>query len=160
MLSEVETGKANPSVDTLYALTGALRVPIAQLFQSLAPVSEPYLEQHPQVSKVERQELSLTGGIRWSRLTPGAEDGIEFLEINYQPGASSGDEMLHHPGREWLYILEGSFALDLGFERHALGPGDSIVFSSETPHRFSNVGDFPGRAIQVNFRASHVGGGH
>ena len=84
-------------------------------------------------------------------MTPEPEDGIEFLQICYEVGSSSGERMSHHAGREVHYILEGEMLLELGFERYLLKPGDSIVFDSTTPHRLSNAGEVPMRAITVVF---------
>lgn len=55
--------------------------------------------------------------------------------------------MNRHPGREWGFVLEGTFHLTVGFEEHVLEPGDSISFDSTVPHRFHNVGHVEVKAI-------------
>ena len=102
---------------------------------------------HPEARKV----LELMGGITWARLTPCAEDGMEFLEISYAVGASSGADMIHHTGREFGLLLEGTLLLELGFERYELHPGDSTIFDSTRPHRLTNIGEIPVRALWVRF---------
>ena len=105
----------------------------------------------PVVRANARPTLELLGGVTWARLTPSSEDGIEFMEIYYEPGASSGDKMTHHVAREFQLVLEGELLLELGFERYLLSPGDSIIFDSETPHRLSNAGQVPLRALSMIF---------
>lgn len=96
-----------------------------------------------------RPLIELEGGVTWARLTPGPEDGIEFLQICYEVGASSGKRMSHHVGREFGLILEGELLLELGFERYLLKAGDSIIFDSTTPHRLTNAGQIAVRAVWV-----------
>ena len=91
----------------------------------------------------------MKGGVTWARLTANAEEGVEFLEITYAPGATSGMSMSHHEGREFGLILEGELIVELGFERYTLRAGDSIVFDSTTPHRLTNASDQPVQAIWV-----------
>jgi mannose-6-phosphate isomerase-like protein (cupin superfamily)/DNA-binding XRE family transcriptional regulator len=98
-----------------------------------------------------RQRIDLLGGIVWERLTPSTEESAEFLQICYDVGAKSGEKMSHHSGREFQFVLEGELLLELGFERYLLKAGDSIIFDSETPHRLSNAGQVPLRAISVIF---------
>ena len=63
-------------------------------------------------------------------------------------GSSAGDDvMMRHPGREYGYILSGQLGVQLGFEQHKLGPGDSIGFDSTTPHRLWNLGSEPVHGI-------------
>jgi mannose-6-phosphate isomerase-like protein (cupin superfamily) len=103
----------------------------------------------PVVRANMRPHIELLGGIVWERLTPTAEEGAEFLQIYYEVGATSGERMSHHSGREFHLVLEGDLLLELGFERYVLKAGDSIIFDSTTPHRLSNVGNVPLRAISV-----------
>jgi transcriptional regulator with XRE-family HTH domain len=177
LLSQIENGRANPSVMTLYNVAGALNVPITFFFPG-ANGTHPRAHQAPLVksdktpselrignqgefdgvvqhseSPVMRPDLrmaiELMGGVRWERLTPKEEPDIQFLEIQYQPGASSGPAMSRHSGREFGLILSGELKLELGFERYIMTVGDSIVFDSTTPHRLSNEDKETVRAIWV-----------
>ena len=104
---------------------------------------------YPIVHAIERPTIELNGGVNWSRLTALTEKDAEFLEIAYQPGSASGANMSHHGGREFGYILEGELSIELGFESYTLKAGDSIIFESTTPHRLSNKGTTPLRAVWV-----------
>lgn len=105
--------------------------------------------QEPVVRANTRPTIELEGGVTWSRLTPDPEDELEFLHICYEVGASSGTKMSHHTGREFHLVLEGELLLELGFESHLLKVGDSIIFDSTTPHRLTNTGPVPLRAVTV-----------
>jgi transcriptional regulator with XRE-family HTH domain len=175
LLSQIENGRANPSVMTLYNVAEALSVSITYFFpDSEAPQKAPILvrtdttaselradyetafdvlqhriQKSPLITPLSRLSIELKGGVRWERLTASEEEDIQFLEIQYQPGASSGSTMSHHSGREFGLILAGQLKLELGFEHYTLNPGDSIMFASTTPHRLSNEGAELVRAIWV-----------
>ena len=103
----------------------------------------------PIVHAHSRPMIELKGGVSWARLTALAENGAEFLEITYAPGAMSGENMSHHEGREFGMILEGELVIELGFESYTLCVGDSIIFESTTPHRMANKRNGQMRAIWV-----------
>jgi transcriptional regulator with XRE-family HTH domain len=184
LLSQIENGRANPSVRSLHSIADALSVPIDYFFpngsrenidskvaiDTLTPSQlraaraaeliddaalgfddENAPPPEPVVRAMARPTIELLGGITWERLTAEAEKNIEFLRICYEAGAKSGEKMSHHIGREFHFVLEGELLLELGFERYLLKPGDSIVFESTTPHRLSNVGQGPMRAITIIF---------
>jgi transcriptional regulator with XRE-family HTH domain len=111
--------------------------------------SPPSPASQPIVHAASRPSIELKGGVKWERLTALAEKGAEFLEINYNPGAASGEHMSHHEGREFGLVLEGELVIELGFESYTLKAGDSIIFESTTPHRLINHSPQPMRAVWV-----------
>lgn len=175
LLSQIENGRANPSVMTLHNVASALTVPITFFFPGVKD-AEPYAENvitsdktpseiradnqaefdvltqttaSPIIKPISRLAIELMGGVRWERLTPTEEENIQFLEIQYRPGASSGPAMSHHRGREFGVILAGELKLELGFEQYLLTAGDSVIFDSSTPHRLTNESTETVRAIWV-----------
>jgi transcriptional regulator with XRE-family HTH domain len=182
MLSQIENGKAFPSVRSLYSIATALSLPVDHFFPNanddglqkdeqpteknegltasemrearITGVRNGRFEEQarslaPVVHVEARPTIELKGGVVWARLTSGPEEGAEFLEITYAPGATSGNNFSHHGGREFGLILEGELTVELGFEHHMLRPGDSIIFNSTTPHRLTNSSPNPTRAIWV-----------
>jgi quercetin dioxygenase-like cupin family protein len=67
----------------------------------------------------------------------------------YPAGAAScpDDALFRHPGREYAYVLSGRLGVRIGFQEYELGPGDSLSFSSQIPHRFWTIGDEPVTAV-------------
>lgn len=175
LLSQIESGKVNPSVASLSKIAAALQLPINVFFSQgeIINVEEPHgqtaaLAEPRRVGKYKsssppsappdpvvrqgiRQVIDLTGDVRWERLTRVAEPDIEFVEIIFEAGASTGSTMLFHPGREFGYVLEGEAQLDLGFEQYLLRVGDSVAFDATLPHRLTNVGQAPLRILWARF---------
>jgi mannose-6-phosphate isomerase-like protein (cupin superfamily) len=96
-----------------------------------------------------RPTILLKGGVTWTRLTASAEADAEFLEITYACGATSGENLSHHQGREFGLILEGELVVQLSEQEFVLSAGDSIVFDSTTPHLLTNRGEQPMRALWI-----------
>ena len=146
LLSQIENGKVTPSVDTLYLLAAALAVPVAAFFgEPAATMSEPAGAWV--VRAMDRQRISLERGVTWENLLPHEEAGLRFMEIRYAPGASSGEHMLRHPGRDLFVVLDGELVFRIGFAEHRLHAGDSISFADYEPHQLSNDGKVEARAI-------------
>ena len=98
-----------------------------------------------------RNIIDLASGVRWERLTPGADAMTDFLEVIYSPGGHSTDERrpLRHDGHEYGLVISGTLQANVGFESYELGPGDSIAFDSSTPHEYLNKTGEPVHAIWV-----------
>jgi mannose-6-phosphate isomerase-like protein (cupin superfamily)/DNA-binding XRE family transcriptional regulator len=98
-----------------------------------------------------RNIIDLASGVRWERLTPGADAMTDFLEVIYSPGGHSTDERrpLRHDGHEYGLVISGTLQANVGFESYELGPGDSIAFDSATPHEYLNKTGEPVHAVWV-----------
>ena len=160
LISQIERGRANPSVSTLYALVAELDISLDDLLFSdgrFAPRSSDETGTPVGRSKGgspiqrghDRQHIRLASGVIWERLTTRAEPGIEFLYVIYEVGgaSSSDDSYQRHAGHEWGYVVSGVLQVTIGFEAYVLESGDSISFDSTTPHRLANIGDTPVHGI-------------
>ncbi|HEX7187156.1 MAG TPA: cupin domain-containing protein [Actinomycetes bacterium] len=162
LISQIETGKSQPSVSTLYAMTTALGISVEDVFAGsasdeavgdeavgglpgsvLAALGSVRGQRvGPLVRPGDRQLLQLDSGVTWERLGQLPHPHVDFLLITYEPGGSSSSTsgLMRHGGSEYGYLLSGELVLTLGFEELRLGPGDAISFESTTPHRYRNDG--------------------
>jgi transcriptional regulator with XRE-family HTH domain len=146
-LSQIETGKAQPSVSKLFDIVNLLNVSVDGL---LAGDDHQGAAGFFSLQRAgDHESLELRSGVRWSRLTAGSYPGVEFLHVEYQPGASSSEDgaFMRHAGQEFGYVLSGRLTVEVGFDVHHLGPGDSISFPATTPHRLGNQGSEPVHAV-------------
>lgn len=159
MLCQIEKGTANPSVESMFSISGALGVPLSFFFDAVGPVPEPVSGEPcpngpdgsgPVLRLGDRAHIDLYGAA-WLRLTPSAEPGMEFIEGRFEVGSSTGERLLVHSGREWGIVLEGELQLELDGQVYLLQPGDTVVFDSHRPHRLTNAGSQPLRVIWINF---------
>ena len=159
-ISQVELGRAKPSVGTLYAMASELELmpqsaaayrledavheapPDLQSSRNLDDPSSP-------VQRATTRPVLQIGGATWGRLTPGHDFANDFLHVTYAPGGQScpEDNLIHHRGREYGYVLRGRLMVQVGFARYELDQGDSISFDSITPHRLSNPYDVDSESV-------------
>jgi DNA-binding XRE family transcriptional regulator/quercetin dioxygenase-like cupin family protein len=166
LISQIETGKCQPSVSTLYAITTALGVSVQDVFgeagtpagQVTAPAPAPRGEAGesggPVVCPAQREVLEFDSGVVWQRLgrVPGSH--VDFLLVSYAPGgcSSPAGRLMQHPGTEYGYLIQGELTIALGHRSHRLTPGDAVSFASVTPHSYRNEGMAP--AVGVWFVVS------
>jgi mannose-6-phosphate isomerase-like protein (cupin superfamily) len=63
---------------------------------------------------------------------------ISAFLVNNLPGKGPG---LHtHPYSETWFVRKGKALMTAGDQSFEAGPGDVIVVSAETPHKFKNIG--------------------
>ncbi len=161
LISQIETGKASPSVGSLYALTSALGLSIDRLFMGPeeSATKQTTLEGRQEIATddesrlvvraARRKAIDLDSGVRWERLTAASHPDVDFLYVEYLPGGTSAAPMTRHAGREYGIVVSGILTVTVNFDDHVLWPGDSIAFPSTSPHRLWNAGDEPVRAIWV-----------
>lgn len=151
LVSQVETGKTQPSVSTLYAMANHLGVSLDELL-GIVPTSArpaPTMFGHsgvplPNVQRAEDNPIiEMENGVRWERLAVGEGGPADAILVTYEPGASSSIEgkLMRHSGIEYAYIVEGELTLQLDFDTYVLRVGDSLQFESARPHMFTNRGD-------------------
>ena len=109
-VSQIETGKLQPSVRTLYALASEFGVTVDEvLFDQALPadgrparttessrvMAEPGLAVQRAAG---RPAITLDSGVTWERLMLWADEDVEFIEATYAPGGASGpdDSLVHH----------------------------------------------------------------
>jgi transcriptional regulator with XRE-family HTH domain len=151
LISQVERGLASPSISTLRRIAGALDVPIAELFVG-GEVSEDESDRAGRrlvVRQHERKGLHVPRSkVEYELLTPDLRGKIEFLWIEYQPGAITHPDPMSHPGEENAVCLEGSVVVTIDHQEFVLTAGDSISFDSGRPHQVENRTDE--RAVLVS----------
>ncbi len=159
LISQIERGRANPSVSTLYAIVNELDVSLDDLLFTdrrapERPTSEGSAVARPGANRPvqpgrQRQRIRLASGVIWERLTTHSEPGVEFLYVVYEVGGASSPEDAYqrHAGHEWGYVISGVLQVRIGFDEYVLQPGDSVSIDSTIPHRLANQGDTPVQAI-------------
>jgi transcriptional regulator with XRE-family HTH domain len=163
LLSQVENGKTQPSVKTLFGLATVLEVSLDQIVSGRSGLDIELPQNRDAAAGIQRAAdnpvLEMENGVTWQRLATGGRTEIEPLYVTYEVGASSSvdGKQMRHDGAEFAYILEGTLRLRLDFDEHDLGPGDSFCFDSSRPHLFYNPGTVPARGVWFVFdTASHT----
>jgi mannose-6-phosphate isomerase-like protein (cupin superfamily) len=143
LLSQVERGLVDPSLDSLRDIADALNTKPSQLLQDGA-------ERSRIVRRVERRKLVLPDdGCEYEFLSPSLDGAFEVGMWTLQPGKASSDWRRAHQGEEGNLILEGRVLIEIGDEQIELEEGDFFTFDARVPHRVTAVGPEPARALFI-----------
>lgn len=160
-VSQVELGKAKPSLGTLYGFLSELDLSLDELMppsgaagnqtsvtlnagepdSAFAGIQDTWVRRDGVPQRWIDHPLVQMAGVTWRRLTTD-DPLVDFLRVTYEPGAEScpTEHFMRHEGHEYGLVIAGSMLVQIAFETFELNVGDSINFPSTTPHRLSNPG--------------------
>jgi DNA-binding transcriptional MerR regulator/quercetin dioxygenase-like cupin family protein len=78
-----------------------------------------------------------------ARDTDGAMCVFEFS------GSGGGPRHLHQEQDEWIYVIDGEFAVEVGKKRFRLVAGESVFVPRQISHVWGSVSEKPGKIINV-----------
>lgn len=141
LISQVERGLADPSLETLRRIAKVLEIPLFSLFRQ---------EETGTVAVVRKdrrtQVRSPDHDIVYSRISPGS-GRLEVLHGTLGPHSDSAAEPWWHPSEECLVVLSGQLVVEVAGRDYELAGGDSCYFDSHLPHRYRNAADQPAEFI-------------
>lgn len=146
MLSQIEKGDTNPTINTIWKIANGLKVPYTAL--------------------LERQESDTTI-VKKSEITPQTDDNshyrifcyyrsnqnrnFELFELELDAGHSYESIGHSEKSQEYIMVLEGALQLTVNGEAHDLYPDDTICFTASAKHIYKSTGIKALKAIIINF---------
>lgn len=150
MLSLLENGSTQGSVETLRKIAKVLDTTLAHLFtdeneQETLTTDESMLI----VRKDARKKISFPDPLyNCELLVPNLQGDIEFVLVNLEAKRITNDIIPHTKGGEECdYVLNGEIIITLQDKSFTLQEGDCIRFNPEIPHKIEN---------KTNKRASYL----
>jgi transcriptional regulator with XRE-family HTH domain len=149
LLSKLERDLMHPTLPTLLRIAFVFSVGLEHFFN---PEPKAVLEI---VRKRERMRFPEKPDTRHPAYH---FESLDFLAENRKLNAYFAEfeatERLHvrrhqHPGVEFLYLLSGKLALQIGEKEPELAEGDAIYFDSAVPHGYRKVGSRRTTALVV-----------
>ena len=148
MLSQVERGLLDPSLDTLRNIAEALGTAPFRLLAEEGPVAGV-------VRRGDRRRAASTTaatcGASCSRRP--REGAFEIAVWELEPGRSKPGAPRAHPGEEANLLLRGRARLEIDDELIDLAAGDCVTFDPRRPHRMTALGDEPLVCVDVDLPA-------
>jgi len=135
-LSQLERGRANPSIMILKKVASALQVKVVDFFM------EPETERSDVVLKEEeRVNINFrTGDAKLQLLVRDVQNKrMQPFYTTIEPGGGS-EGSYSHIGEEFGIVLRGVLEIQIQGKAHRLKKNESFYFSSREPHSWSNPG--------------------
>ncbi len=139
MLSQIERGNANPSINSLRVIAGALDIPLVNFFED-----EDNFE-NLVVRGGQRKKLMMPSseGFVYESLSPNMGGKIQLVLLKLNPGEETADNLMSHDGEEAALILNGKIKIYLEDGAFELNAGDSIRIPPGKPHKWENIDNEP-----------------
>lgn len=146
MLSQIERGDANPSVNTLWKIVSGLKVPYTA-----------FMEQQETITvAVKKSEVAMqTDDDEHYRLfcyypnTP--QRNFELFQIELDAGHRYTSVGHCEKSQEYIMVVEGELSLTLEDTTHILQPNDAISFAASAKHTYASSGSKTLIATIVNY---------
>lgn len=141
LISQVERGVTDPSLETMRKIARVLEVPLFSLFIE---------DDSGGVAVIRRTERFTIGSphstVTYTRASRGS-GRLEVLEATLEPGSASAEILRGHPSEECVVCLRGRLTVEFEHEHFTLDEGDSAHFDSNLPHRYTNPSTTPTRYL-------------
>jgi transcriptional regulator with XRE-family HTH domain len=134
-LAQIESGRANPSVETLWAIAAALRVSFARIVEEARPsLRVVHARDVPPMRSDE------TPGWAGRMLSASHRRGtFDLYLVDIEAGGVRHAEA-HHPGVvEHIVVVEGRMRVGPSPGAVELGPGDLVTFAADVPHVYEAI---------------------
>jgi transcriptional regulator with XRE-family HTH domain len=129
-LAQLESGKANPSVETLWAIAAALKVPFARIVEEERP-SLRVVRARDQPAMRSEETPGWVGRLLAASHGRGAFD---LYSLDLEAGAVRHAEPHHAGVVEHLVVVTGRLRVGPQSGPVELGAGDIVTFAADVPH--------------------------
>jgi len=137
LISQIERGKAFPSIVTLKKISDVLHTTVGELIGELDNLS-----QHPLLKSTERRFVKKnkkgTSLHMLSYHDPSKQIEPYIIQFNINSN-SKGIMTSNYPGQEFCYVLKGKFEAIVDKQKYELNDGDGFYFNSKQSHLFKNI---------------------
>lgn len=130
-LSQIERGRARPSMNSLHRISEALGTNASRLLAGSEDTSEAAVVRASDTGSIAANELGEADGV--VRVVVPEASPFQVVEFTGAPGAFR--DYWVHDGFETVYVISGAVEIDLDGEIFRLGSGDSISYDTSRPHR-------------------------
>lgn len=146
ILSQIERGEANPTINTLWKIANGLKVPYTELMRQT--------QQEMQIIKKAAIDSghNETGDYRiFCYYESSPYRNFELFQIELDAGKSYTSIGHSEKSEEYIMVLSGTLCLEVQGNSYHLTADDSISFTASTAHTYTACGEQMLRAVVINY---------
>jgi transcriptional regulator with XRE-family HTH domain len=142
ILSQIEKGDSNPTINTIWKITGALQLPYTSLL-------EPPETKAVHVRKMDIPDLEEENYHIFSYYPKDKDRNFEMYQIEMDAGCVH--ESIGHSSNssEYIMVMEGRMTLAVNGSEYLLEPDDALYFDASCPHVYKTASDQRVKAVLI-----------
>lgn len=146
MLSDIEKGDSNPTINTIWKIANGLNVPYTRLLENIEKETTVIRKSEPTVQTGETEHYRI---YCYFTNTPVRNFELFYVELD----AHSSNATIGHSekAQEYIYVMQGQLVLHTELGNHTLNSGDALVFDSSIQHTYINEQDTLLTFMSINF---------
>ncbi len=136
MLGQIERGQSSPTINTLWKISTGLKIPLSFFCRQQ--------EAEFLMARLEDRELIMEedGGMRAYPLFPfDPVRNVEIFYIEFDPGVKYSSEPHRNGVEEYIFVLDGKIAIEVGGEKICLDRNQALRFKADIAHAYYNPAD-------------------
>ncbi|UXS29515.1 XRE family transcriptional regulator [Staphylococcus delphini] len=133
MISQIEKGAANPSINTLWKIANGLRIPLTSLIS----------EENEAIQKIDRSDIQpIYNDDRSVVVYPyfpyEAAHAFEMFCMRMDADSILESDAHQEGAKEYIIVNEGTLTLTVGDTQYEIEAGQAISFNANTAHTYRN----------------------
>lgn len=140
VLSQIEKGDANPTINTIWKITGALNLPYTSLLENYTPAAE-------LVKKSDIAELVEDKYHIFNFYSKNQNRNFEMYQIEMEPGCVHNSIGHSAKSYEYIMMIEGEITLSVNNADYAISGDEALCFEASAPHRYRNNKELTAKAM-------------
>lgn len=146
MLSDIERGNSNPTINTIWKIANGLNVPYTRLMENIEKEATVIRKSESTVQTGETEHYRI---YCYFTNTPVRNFELFYVELD----AHSSNATIGHSekAQEYIYVIQGQLVLHTEMGNHTLNMGDALVFDSSMKHTYRNEQDTLLTFMVINF---------
>jgi len=142
ILSQIEKGDSNPTINTIWKITGALGLPYTSLLEMPGTKAV-------HIKKSDITELAEGKFHIFSYYPKNQERNFEIYQIEVEPGCVHSS-IGHSPNSfEYIMMIEGEMTLIVNGESFLLRKDDALYFDASVSHCYRNDSEITAKAMML-----------
>lgn len=131
VISQIEKGNSNPTINTIWKLTGALNLPYTSLLEMES--TKTVLVKKADVSELVEDKYHIL-----SYYSKNADRNFEIYQIEMEGGCNHPSIGHSSPSNEYILLTEGEIMMIVDGCEYELQKEDAIFFDASAPHCYIN----------------------
>ncbi|MGX7012801.1 helix-turn-helix domain-containing protein [Vagococcus silagei] len=147
VLSQIEKGDTNPTINTIWKICDGLNIPYTSLLESQIPTTASVMTKERALFQSEDQNRFRV----YCYYSDTSQRNFELFQIEIDPGANYTSIGHSKKSDEYIMVLEGELTLTANQQTLTIKTDEATTFKANSPHTYENRSNQLIKAILINY---------